>query len=222
MAPRVDRRVFDEVQKLVGNVTNFATGLAEKLKGIIESLASPGEIVEWARQKAEQWLNDKLCLVPPSGSGINSGKQMVVIGPANKNPALAKSDSLFVGVSRLNIATVSPITTGTTRTYRCSTEVACARACACGCMCACMSFAGDHVSQFVLRDLRFCARLKWLDRSDERLLGEQHGCRGLGQLVQSGHVHLLQLLRRNKPGKGKPGGHARLVSMHWLIGLAFL
>ena len=201
MAPRVDRRVFDEVQKLVGTVKNFATGLAAKLKGIIESLASPGKIVEWARQKAEQWLNDKLCLVPPSGSGINSGKQMVVIGPANKNPALAKSDSLVVGVSRLNIATVSPITTGTTRTYRCSTEVACARACACGCMCACMSFAGDHVSQIVLLGLRLCARLKWLGRSDERLLGEQHGCRGLGQLVQSGHIHLLQLLRRNKPGR---------------------
>ena len=93
------------MQKLVGTVKNFATGLAAKLKGIIESLASPGEIVEWARQKAEDWLNDKLCLVPPSGSGINSGNPMVVIGPADKNPALADSDDLFVGASRLNIAT---------------------------------------------------------------------------------------------------------------------
>ena len=210
------------MQKLVGNVTNFATGLAEKLKDTIERLPNSTVLVDMARQMAENWLNDKLCLVPPSGSGINSGNQMVVIGPANKNPALAKSDSLFVGVSRLNIATVSPITTGTTRTYRCSTEVACARARACAFACACMSFAGDHVSQFVLLDLRFCAQLKWLGRSDERLLGEQHGCRGLGQLVQSGHVHLLQLLRRNKPGKGKPGGHACMVSTHWFIGLAFL
>ena len=106
MAPRVDRRVFDEVQKLVGNVTNFATGLAEKLKHIIESLPSPGGpggIVDMARQMAENWLNDKLCLVPPRGSGINSGNQTVVIGPANKNPALADSDHLLVEASRLNI-----------------------------------------------------------------------------------------------------------------------
>ena len=113
-----DRQVFDEVQKLVGNVASFATGLAGKLKDIIESLASPWEIVEWARQKAEDWLNDILCLRPSIGSGINSGNQMVVIGPAIRKPALADSDHLLVGVSRLNIATVSPITTGTTRTYR--------------------------------------------------------------------------------------------------------
>ena len=97
-----DRQVFDEVQKLVGNVASFATGLAGKLKDIIESLASPWEIVEWARQKAEDWLNDILCLRPSIGSGINSGNQMVVIGPANKNPALGRSNTLFVGASRLH------------------------------------------------------------------------------------------------------------------------
>ena len=202
------RELFDKVQILVGNVARFATELAAKLKITIESLPTIDDMVVKARKMAEDWLNDILCLRPSIGSGINSGNPMVVIGPANENPALADSDSLLVGVSRLNIATVSPITTGTTRTYRCSTEVACARACACGCMCACMSFAGDHVSQIVLRGLRLCARLKWLGRSDERLLGEQHGCRGLGQLVHSGHVHLLQLLGRSKPGIGRPGRHA--------------
>lgn len=119
---RVDRQVFDEVQKLVGNVTNFATGLAEKLKDTIERLPNSTVLVDMARQMAENWLNDKLCLVPPSGSGINSGNQMVVIGPADKNPALADSDDLFVGASRLNIATHI----ATVVIYRCSTMVACA------------------------------------------------------------------------------------------------
>ena len=138
ICPRVpSSKLFNDVTALFNDVTDFAKGLVAKLKDTIESLPTPQDLVNTAREKAEEWLNDKLCLVPPSGSGINSGKQMVVIGPANKNPALAKSDSLVVGVSRLNIATVSPITTGTIHTYRCLIEVACARARACAFACAC-------------------------------------------------------------------------------------
>ena len=97
--------LFNKVTALSGDITDFAKGLAAKLKDTIESLLPPDKIVDMARQMAEDWLNDKLCLVPPNSSGINSGNQMVVIGPANKNPALADSDHLFVGASRLNIAT---------------------------------------------------------------------------------------------------------------------
>ena len=97
--------LLTDVTELSGKITNFATGLAEKLKDTIERLPNATVLVDMARQMAENWLNDKLCLVPPSGSGINSGNQMVVIGPADKNPALADSDDLFVGASRLNIAT---------------------------------------------------------------------------------------------------------------------
>ena len=95
--------LFNKVTALSGDITDFAKGLAAKLKDTIESLPTPQDLVNTAREKAKEWLNDKLCLVPPSGSGINSGNQMVVIGPADKNPALADSDDLFVGASRLNI-----------------------------------------------------------------------------------------------------------------------
>ena len=95
--------LFNNVTELSGDITDFAKGLAAKLKDTIERLPTPQKLVKTARKKAEEWLNDKLCLVPPSGSGINSGNQMVVIGPADKNPALADSDDLFVGASRLNI-----------------------------------------------------------------------------------------------------------------------
>ena len=95
--------LLTDVTELSGKITNFATGLAEKLKDTIERLPNATVLVDMARQMAENWLNDKLCLVPPSGSGINSGNPMVVIGPADKNPALADSDDLFVGASRLNI-----------------------------------------------------------------------------------------------------------------------
>ena len=97
--------LFNEVTELSRDIADFATGLAAKLKDTIERLPNSTVLVDMARQMAENWLNDKLCLVPPSGSGINSGNQMVVIGPADKNPALADSDDLFVGASRLNIAT---------------------------------------------------------------------------------------------------------------------
>ena len=104
MAPRAcDRQVFNEVKKLVESVASFAIGLAVKLKDAIESLPTPQDLVNTAREKAEDWLNDILCLRPSIGSGINSGNQMVVIGPAIRKPALADSDDLFVGASRLNI-----------------------------------------------------------------------------------------------------------------------
>ena len=95
--------LFNKVTALSGDITDFAKGLAAKLKDTIESLLPPDKIVDMARQMAEDWLNDKLCLVPPTSSGINSGNQMVVIGPAIRKPALADSDDLFVGASRLNI-----------------------------------------------------------------------------------------------------------------------
>ena len=101
MAPRAcDRQVFNEVKKLVESVASFAIGLAAKLKDAIESLPTPQDLVNTAREKVEEWFNDKLCLVPSSGSG----NQMVVIGPAIKNPALGDSgDHVFVGASRLHI-----------------------------------------------------------------------------------------------------------------------
>ena len=94
--------LLTDVTELSGKITDFATGLAAKLKDTIERLPNSTVLVDMARQMAENWLNDKLCLVPPSGSGINSGNQMVVIGPANKNPALGRSNTLFVGASRLH------------------------------------------------------------------------------------------------------------------------
>ena len=96
------RNLFERVKKLVEDVTDFAKGLVAKLKGTIESLPTPQDLVNTAREKAEDWLNDILCLRPSIGSGINSGNQMVVIGPANKNPALGRSNTLFVGASRLH------------------------------------------------------------------------------------------------------------------------
>ena len=94
------RNLFERVKKLVEDVTDFAKGLVAKLKGTIESLPTPQDLVNTAREKVEEWFNDKLCLVPSSGSG----NQMVVIGPAIKNPALGDSgDHVFVGASRLHI-----------------------------------------------------------------------------------------------------------------------
>ena len=94
------RNLFERVKKLVEDVTDFAKGLVAKLKGTIESLPTPQDLVNTAREKVEEWFNDKLCLVPSSGSG----NQMVVIGPAITNPALGDvGDHVFVGASRLHI-----------------------------------------------------------------------------------------------------------------------
>ena len=93
-------QLFNDVKALFNNVADFAKGLVAKLKGTIESLPTPQDLVNTAREKVEEWFNDKLCLVPSSGSG----NQMVVIGPAIKNPALGDSgDHVFVGASRLHI-----------------------------------------------------------------------------------------------------------------------
>eukprot|EP00964_Phaeocystis_antarctica_P061516 scaffold36782_cov66-Phaeocystis_antarctica.AAC.5 len=66
-----------------------------------------------------------------------------------------------------------------------------------------MPCAGEHISQIVLSELRLGAELKRLGGEDERLLGEQHGWKGLGQPV---HIVAMCALasasfRRNKSGK---------------------
>ena len=76
--PACSSGLFDNVKVLSQNVAGFAEGLASKLNDIIESLPTPREMLDMARQMVEDWLNDRLCLVPSSGSGINSG----AIGPA--------------------------------------------------------------------------------------------------------------------------------------------
>ena len=56
------------------------------------------------------------------------------------------------------------------------------------CMVQHVMCAGQHISQIVLPELRLGAELKRLGGDDERLLGEQHGWKGLGQPVHGGHV----------------------------------